>query len=552
MKRILSALILLAPIGLQAQILYVNNSNNTYQTVNTANVKQITFDSAQQLVAVEGSDGTTSQYATANVDSISPCSNGGTALTYSDDRTVVFDAADAANFTEIVETIETDELVDEWGDFIENFSTTKIITINFSETGVTCNSNVSDVTYTITNNTHIVINSTRSKVGYIVRGSCSNGSLKIYSTKKFQIMVNNLSLTNPTGPAINIQSGKTVYFTIGTNTTNTLCDGEIYAAPVLATDGTPEDQKGTLFSEGQIIFNGTGTLNVTSLGGHGICSDDYIRIRSGNINVTAIKDGFNTNDLFRIGRTADASPVVKVKADGNGVDCGKGNIVIDAGKLGINAGGEALKAEYDGTDTNITANTIINGGYINARTNDEKSSIFKTSGNLTLNGGNIQGEVKGNGSKIINSKGNITIEGGKITGIVDGTLSSDTTTAGGFKCENDLLINGGEIAIKCAGEGSKGFNCNGSMIVNGGNITILATAHNFVAAEYDRKTRAITGNDITINGGTVFAKSYDHAINGTDITVNDGVIHAISTGNTAISATATTQKGGWLLKQDAQ
>ena len=38
---------------------------------------------------------------------------------------MVFDAADAANFTEIVETIETDELVDEWGDFIENFSTTR-------------------------------------------------------------------------------------------------------------------------------------------------------------------------------------------------------------------------------------------------------------------------------------------------------------------------------------------------------------------------------------------------------------------------------------------
>lgn len=197
---------------------------------------------------------------------------------------------------------------------------------------------------------------------------------------------------------------------------------------------------------------------------------------------------------------------MKIKADGNGVDCGKGNIIIEAGKIGINAGGEALKAEYDGTDTNITANTIISGGYINARTNDEKSSIFKTSGDFTLNGGNIQGEVKGNGSKIINSKGNITIEGGKITGIVDGTLSNDTITAGGFKCDGDLMINDGIIALNCKGEGSKGFNCNGSMTINGGDITILATVNNFIAAEYDRKTRAITGNDITINGGAVFAK----------------------------------------------
>lgn len=549
MKKTLSALMVLASIGAQAQVLYVNNSNNTYEAINTATTKQITFDEIQQLVAVEGTDGTTSQYATAHVDSISPCDNGGTALTYSNDRTIVLNPDDATNFTEIVETIETDELVDEWGDFVENFSTTKIITINFKETGVTCNSNVSDVTYTITNNTHIEINSSRSKVGYIVRGSCSNGSLKIYSTKKFQIMANNLTLTNPTGPAINIQSGKTVYFTL--SGTSTLCDGQTYATAPNAADGTPEDQKGTLFSEGQLIFNGTGTLDVTSLGGHGICSDDYIRIRSGNITVTALKDGFNTNDKFQMGRTASASPVVKVKAEGNGIDCGKGNIIIEAGKLGINANGEALKAEYEGTDTQITANTFIYGGYITARTNDDKSSIFKTSGDFAISGGNVHGEAKGNGSKIINSKGGITIDGGKITGIVDGTLSSDTTTAGGFKCDGDLLINNGTIAINCKGEGSKAINCNGSMTINDGSITLLATAANFVAAEYDRKTRAITGNNITINGGTVFAKSYDHAINGTAITVNDGIVHAFSTVATALSTTST-QKAGWLLTQDAQ
>lgn len=551
MKKILSSLVVLASISTQAQVLYVNNSNNTYEAINTAAVKQITFDSAQQLVAIEKNDGIKSQYATAEVDSISPCNNSGEVLTYDMDRSVVFNTDEAANFSEVIETIETDELVEEWGDFVENFSTTKVILINFSETGVTCNSNVSDVTYTITNNTHIVINSTRSKVGYMVRGSCSNGSLKIYSTKKFQIMTNNLTLTNPTGPAINIQSGKTVYFTLGTNTINTLCDGTAYATPTIGTDGTEEDQKGTLFSEGQLIFNGTGTLNVTSLGGHGICSDDYIRIRSGIINVTALKDGFNTNDLFRIGRTATASPVIVVKADGNGIDCGKGNITIEAGKLDINSGGEAIKAEYEGTDATITANTIISGGYINARTEDEKSSIFKTSGDFTLNAGNIHGEVKGNGSKIINSNGNITVEGGNITGIANGTLSSDTTTAGGFKCDGDLLINNGNIAINCGGEGSKGFNCNGSTTINGGSITLLTVAKNFVTTDYDRKTRAITGNNITINGGELFAKSYDHAINGTEITINSGTVHLFSSNTKAVAGT-TIQKGGWLLTQDAQ
>ena len=38
-----------------------------------------------------------------------------------------------------------------------------------------------------------------------------------------------------------------------------MCDGETYNAPAVA----DEDQKGTLFSEGQLVFDGTGTLNIT-------------------------------------------------------------------------------------------------------------------------------------------------------------------------------------------------------------------------------------------------------------------------------------------------
>lgn len=547
MKKILPIIALLAATGTQAQVLYVNTGNGTHEQINSTAIEQIKFDNQQQLVAIEKNDGTTSSFATADIDSIS-LNGHGSALTYSTDRAVVFDAADATSFSEKIETIETDELADEWGDFVENASFTSIINIVFSENKVTCSSTLNDVTYTITNNTHIVINSSRSKVGYIVRGTCSNGSLKIYSTKKFQIMPLNLTLTNPTGPAINIQSGKTVYFTL--QGTNTLCDGETYATAPNGADGTPEDQKGTLFSEGQIIFNGAGTLNVTSRGGHGICSDDYIRVRCGNITVNAVKDGFNTNDMFRVGRTAATSPVINITAGSNGIDCGKGNIVIEAGKIEINSGDEAIKAEYDGTDTSITANAIINGGYIKARTTNEKSSIIKTSGDLTINNGNIHAEAMGNGSKILNSKGRIAISGGKITGISHGSLSSDATTAGGIKCDQDLTIDGATIAIDSKGEGSKGFNCNGDITINSGNITLVAKAANYVADD-DRKTRAITTNNITVNGGEVFAKSYDHAINSTSTTINNGMVHAFSTSVTALAG-ETIQNGGWLLTQDAE
>lgn len=545
MKKTLTLLAVAATAQLQAQVLYVNNSNGTHRQVDTKTVEQITFDEAQKIMCIAMNDGTENHFSTEKTDSVSPVA-AGTELTYESDKSISFDAADATLYNEITETIVEDELVEEYGDFAENYSTTAFVTITFSENGVTCEDVPDLVSYEVKNGTHLVINSNRSKVGYEVKGSCSNGSLKIYSTKKFQLMTRGLTLTNPTGPAINIQSGKTVYFTLGTGTVNTLCDGETYAV----SDTIKEDQKGTLFSEGQIIFNGRGTLNVTSKGGHGICSDDYIRVRSGKINiVSAAKDGFHTNDMFRVGRTAIAAPVITVNANSDGIDCGKGSVLIEAGKIEITSGGEAFNVSND--EKPETASFTINGGFIKALTTGEKAAVIKTSGNFTQNGGIIQGEVQGNGSKIVNCDGDIAFYTGKLTGIAHGSLSSDTTTAGGFKSEGDITIEGGTIAIDCKGEGSKGFNCNSTLTVKGGDITLLAQAPNYVADEYDRKTRAITTVGCNIHGGRVYVKGYDHAINANAIIFTDGIINAFSESTTAIGGDIT-QTGGWLLIQDAQ
>ncbi len=546
MKKILLILGLIAACQIQAQTYYVGNNNGTYQAIDVDDTHEMTFDAENRLITIALNDETKSRFATDAIDSIAFVKPTGNELTYTDKFDVSIDNDNNTEYNEITETIITDELIDESGDFIENFSVGKIVTITFGETGVTCTPNIVDgVTFTVNNGTHLVVNSTNKNMGYIVKGECTNGSLKIYSLKKFQLMLSGLNLTNQQGPAINIQSGKTVYLTLAAGVTNTLCDSEIYDEPTTA----GEDQKGTLFSEGQLIINGRGTLNVTSYGGHAVCSDDYIRIRSGKINILgAAKDGFHTNDMFRVGRTTAAAPEINITSTGDAIDCGKGEVIIEAGVITANSGGEGIKVSYEELipDTAITPNATIRGGLIKITTSGEKSSAIKTTGNFTQTGGVIQSTVKGNGSKIVNCDGNIAIVNGTLRGIATGTQSSDTTSAGGFKCESNINITGGLVALKCTGEGAKGINCNGSMIIDGGDITLLSTAKNYTQFADDKKSRAITSIVYTQNGGTLRAKAYDNAIYATTIELFGGTINAFSENAAAINTNAT-QTGGWLL-----
>lgn len=550
-KTLLTACLLIAT-SMQAQVLYVNNSDGTYQAIDTKSCGDITFNEDKQLINIglDKESSIISRFFTGKITNIAPASNQGNELTYTLAPSVTFDAADKENFNEITQAIPTDELDEEYGDFIENYSTGRMVTITFSENGVKASGLTSDITAT-TDGGHIVINSTIGKVGYIVKGTCSNGSLKIYSEKKFRIVLNGLNLTNPGGPAINIQSGKTVYFSIGDGTVNTLCDGATYSAPALAADGTEEDQKGTLFSEGQIIFDGyikgTGTLNVKSLGGHAICSDDYIRVRGGNINILeAAKDGFRTKDKFVIGRTEAYSPVITVNATGNGIDCSEGTLTIEAGKLSINSVDEGIKVEYEELvpDPAVIPDANINGGYINIVTTGEKSSAIKTTRNFTQRGGIIHAEVKGNGSKIVNCDGEVLITDGKLTGLSSGTLATDTTSTGGIKSEGDCTINGGTIAIECNGTFSKGINCNSNVIINDGDVTLLSTGR---IESYDKRGYAITTLGLTVNGGKLVTSSFDDSVSATAVGINGGIYHAITESRTTGLEDITTQTGGWLL-----
>ncbi len=322
---------------------------------------------------------------------------------------------------------------------------------------------------------HAVIESTITdqEINYVVSGITTNGSLKIYGTYKFNLLLNGTSITNPQGAAINIQCGKKITVQAVDKTNNQLMDGTVYTL----TEG--EDMKGTLFSEGQLIFMGTGTLSIIGKYKHAIATDDYCRIQDGDITIIgAVGDAIHANDYIQI----DGGKLT-TKTAGDGLDCEEGYITIVGGTQVIKTTGKkghGLKSE---TDININ-----------------------TTGTLDVS-------VEGIASKGMSAGANINIYEGSITiktagSAVYETEEADFASPAGIKCDGELIIEGGVLNITSSGAGGKGISADGNLVINNGIITVVTSGDNFVYNNDNTAAKAIKSDaNVTINGGTISIKT---------------------------------------------
>lgn len=438
---------------------------------------------------------------------------------------VAFDETDESTYGSMSETVSADE-----DDFIENSEFTSIVTITYNGTTATVNNNVSGVEVSA-NGGHVVVNSTVSKVEYVLSGTTTNGSFKVYSEKKFKLSLSGVSILNPTGAAINIQSSKRVFVVCADGTTNTLADGSSYTS---VTEG--EDMKACLFSEGQLIFSGSGLLTVTGNYKHAITSDDYVRFRSGcNITVAAAKkDGIHTNDA----------------------------VIIGGGVLNISSTEDAIQCE----DGGIT----MTGGFVKVSTTANKAHGLKSCLDIIISGGAIQAQVAGAASKGISCDGNLTFSGGKLTAFTSQTAlyeDNDLSSCAGIKCDSNILVTGGEIALQSTGGAGKGINCDGSVTINDGTVKVITTGTQCVYNRLDSSAKGIKADGaLTINGGTVLVKAtggegsegiesksvltvnngmiaalcYDDCMNASNsIVINGGTVYCYSSGNDGIDSNGT-------------
>lgn len=400
-----------------------------------------------------------------------------------------------AALTSETENIPTDENDESYEDYVEHSSFSETVSIVYADNEATVSTLPDGVEATV-DGAGVIINSTIAGVAYELKGSSSNGYFKIYSEKKFHLTLNGVSLTNPTGAPINIQSGKRVFVTLADGTSNSLVDGSSYNTP------DDEDEKGTFFSEGQLIFNGKGSLEVTGNKKHGIVSDDYIRFRTGtNIYITASNGhGIKANDYVAIG-----GGVLNIEVNGTakkGISS-DGYVLVSGGRTTILTSGDG---EYDEDEDDVSGAAGI------------KADLY-----FQMEGGQLNIKSTGAGGKGINTDGEIIINDGDIQVITTGqtfTYSSDLDSkAKGIKSDTDVTVNGGTIKIKATGgEGSEGLEAKGVMNINGGEIEI---------ATYDDCINS--AGDMYLNGGYIyaFATNNDAIDSNGDLYIKGGVIVAL-------------------------
>jgi hypothetical protein len=278
---------------------------------------------------------------------------------------------------------------------------------------VTVSQNGADITVTSTIDCYLDITLT---------GSTTSGSLIVYSQKKYGITLNGVSITNPQGPAINNQCGKSLHVTLADGTVNTLTDGASYAESSI-------DQKGVLFSEGQIYFLGTGTLQVNGNAKNGIASDDYIVIEGGTIKVDVAETGSNgikVNDGFTI---SGGVLGINVKADGARGIKSDAQVEIQGGETTITTKGDCLIETTDGVrDTASAAGVKCDGVFL------------MTAGKLTVTS-------TGDGGKGINCADTVKFEGGTL--VANTTGSNDEGKPKAVKGDKGIIVSGGSFTATC-------------------------------------------------------------------------------------------------------
>ena len=295
-------------------------------------------------------------------------------------------------------------------------STANVIYIFYNGTTATVSGDENN--YVTVNGADVTINTgaASDSLLLVLSGSTSDGSLLIYRERKFGIKLAGVSIHNNDGPAINNQCGKSLYVEVVSGTTNTLTDGTSY------TEQTYQ-QKGALFSEGQIYFSGSGTLNVVGSTQNAIACDDYIVVDEASITATSSTGhGIKVNDGFWMN---SGTLTVDVTGDGCKGISNDSITVISGGTMAITTSGDCV---YDAEAADYSSAACIKSDY-----------QFK------MTGGMVTLVSSGDGGKGINCDEDVVFSGGTLT--VTTTGGNEEAKPKGVKGDMGIIVSGGLFKV---------------------------------------------------------------------------------------------------------
>ena len=294
-------------------------------------------------------------------------------------------------------------------------TTSGITTINITYNGTSVSVTGDTNGYVTTSGADVTVNATNStdSLVLVLSGSTTDGQLLIFREKQFGIKLNGVSINNNDGPAINNQCSKALYLDVADGTTNTLTDGSSY------NENVSYQQKGTLFSEGQMYFLGTGTLRVVGNCKNAIACDDYIVIDEATIYAnTTTGNGIKVNDglwinggALNIGVTADGA---------RGIKCDS-TVTISGGSTIITTSGDCV---YDNDEQDYSSAACIKCDY----------DFTMTAGSLTMNSA-------GDGGKGLNCSTKVMFSGGTLKATTTGSNNNGKPKA--VKGDQGIIVSGG-------------------------------------------------------------------------------------------------------------
>lgn len=344
----------------------------------------------------------------------------------------------ATSATETTPTTQTTTTVVEGS----KLDTTEI----FSERDLEQTADLTDaVTLQLTSNEDVVLNEAGV---YVLSGNVENVTVLVEAADdaKVQIVLDGVTITNQDAPAIYVKTADKVFVTTTSSDNHLEVTGNFTTAGETTLDAV-------IFSKEDLVFNGTGTLNIVSATGNGVTSKDELKVTGGTYVITATEDGVEANDAINI---YDGTFTITTYKDAfhseNTDDTSFGTVYIKNGTFNISAADDAIHGnsivQIDGGTINIAtcAEGIegtyvqINGGDISINAKDDGINASAKSNYdvvVELNGGNIQIAMGSGDTDAVDSNGNIYVNGG--------TINIEATSA--FDSDGTATLNGGTVTV---------------------------------------------------------------------------------------------------------